>query len=203
LKCQRRFAIVITRAYRTISREASFILADTAPLDLKIKTWADRYNIRAGSGPTLLSGFQYQIPANFTSNGHPASYANFVTENCKLNHQLIIYTDGSRLEEQTGCAFVAYHQGEIIYSAKFRLADYCSVFQAELFAIKQAVTWALNSDQVINIQSDSQSSLFSINDPKSRNPIAVEIRNMLKQRRDHFCLSWTKAHVGTEGNETA
>lgn len=203
LSTQRLFALAIIRAYRTVSREASLVLADIIPLDLKLQMWSDRYHIKHGRNLPFLAGLTYQRPVEFTRNGHPANNRQYLTDGCGQLHSLKIYTDGSRLDDQTGCAFVAYRDNAIVYSSKFRLANYCTVFQAELFAIKCSLVWCQNTDDLVNIISDSMSALQSIQNQTSRNLLAVEIRELMRSRSMHVCLSWTRAHVGTEGNEEA
>jgi ribonuclease HI len=105
--------------------------------------------------------------------------------------------------KQTGCAFVVYQDGTICHREPARLNDECSVFQAELFAIKNAVIWCLENDGTAIINSDSESSLKAIANRTNRNKFAVEIRELLRRHSGHICLKWVKAHVGIEGNEEA
>ncbi|KAJ4440194.1 hypothetical protein ANN_08332 [Periplaneta americana] len=97
-------------------------------------------------------------------------------------HEYNIYTDGSRLQKENdvtlvGCAFVTYYNTTEVHSATFRLAPMCSVFQAELFAILQAVKWSITNGIDSCIHSDSQSALQTIDDKYNLHSIAVEIRS--------------------------
>ena len=209
LSTQRSFALMITRGYRTISLEASLVLANIPPIDLRLKLWSNRYLIRHNIVPETLPQLTYQQPAHFLEDGHPALRANYVRQNCLKSHHFNIFTDGSKKEnestnrKQTGCAFVVKQQETIYHSEKARLHDECSVFQSELLAIKNAVTWCLQQDKTAIINSDSQSALQAISNKKNRNKLAVEIRKLLRQHPKHICLCWVKAHVGIEGNEEA
>ncbi len=107
------------------------------------------------------------------------------------------------MEGKTGCAFVVYQDRSIIKSSKIRLADFCSVFQAELLAIKEAVTWAHTIDAEVSIFTDSMSSLQAIDNWQNRNRLVMDIREILVRCKKHICLAWNKAHVGIEGNEQA
>ena len=51
--------------------------------------------------------------------------------------------------------------------------------------------------------SDSRSSLELIKNRRSCNRLACDIRRLMDHHRGHLCLSWTRAHVGTVGNELA
>ena len=213
LQTQRHFALQIIRAYRTVSGRAARVLANLPPLDLQLRMWAGRYAVRHGEPPADLQHLEFQMPAHFLENGHPALKAAFVNDQCNKHHQLEIYTDGSKMEvcneegvicgHQTGGAFVVYRGNQICHSEKFRLADHCSVYQAELLAIKKAVSWCTTNGTSAIIKSDSKSSLQTIQNRKSRNRMAVEIRDLLRSHRNHICLQWVKAHVGIEGNEKA
>ncbi|CAN0592004.1 unnamed protein product [Ectocarpus sp. 12 AP-2014] len=109
------------------------------------------------------------------------------------------------MENRTGCAFVVFQDREVQHRNKSRLADGCTVFQAELLAIKHAVSWAsFNcSGQSVAIFSDSRSSLEVLQNRTSYNSLASDTRKLLDDFSGHICLVWTRAHVGTVGNEVA
>ena len=52
------------------------------------------------------------------------------------------------------------------------------------------------------IYSDSLSSLLALKNSESNNELINKIQSSLKQQRN-ITLEWTKAHVGTAGNERA
>ncbi|GBN19214.1 hypothetical protein AVEN_247997-1, partial [Araneus ventricosus] len=54
----------------------------------------------------------------------------------------VIYTDGSKIQNSVGCAFVHSQESDEIFSEPFRLSDEASVFMAEVVAIRQAVGFA-------------------------------------------------------------
>lgn len=203
LSAQRGFALLITKSYHTVSMEASILLANIVPLHLRIKMWSAQYSIKHNNPPAFLHGLEYQRSASFLENGHPATHKNFVTNHCDKLHNCSIYTDGSKLDGQTGCAFVVYLDGIIHHSQKERLANHCSVFQAEQLAIQNAVKWCRTNNMSATIYSDSKSSLDDIQNCQSTNPFAVDIRNQLRNYSNHVCLKWVKAHAGNEGNEEA
>jgi ribonuclease HI len=175
--------------------------------------WSNRYFIRHHIShhliPQTIQQATIQQPAHFLDDGHPALRANYVHKNCLHSHHFTIFTDGSKMENestnrrQTGCALVVYQHGSVYHSETARLHDECSVFQSELLAIKKAVSWCLQHGRTAIIKSDSESALKAIANKKNRNQLAVDIRKLLRQHPNHICLSWVKAHVGIEGNEEA
>ena len=98
---------------------------------------------------------------------------------------------------------MAYLQDDEYHFDKFRLENHCSVYQAELLAIKRAISWCIEVNTSAIIHSDSNSSLQAIQNRSNRNTLAVEIRQLLQSHPEHICLRWVKAHVGIEGNEKA
>ena len=70
-----------------------------------------------------------------------------------------VYTDGSKKDFKVGAGFVISFTSNPHHEASFHLPDYCTVFQAEIFAIKQAATYLLQTPQswdYIKIFCDSQ-----------------------------------------------
>ncbi|GIX96243.1 hypothetical protein CEXT_209641 [Caerostris extrusa] len=59
-----------------------------------------------------------------------------------------IFTDGSKLEEKVGAAFVAYENKQEIFHWKAQLQRHNSVFQAEAAAIHNAINSALSNNKV-------------------------------------------------------
>jgi len=83
-----------------------------------------------------------------------------------LSHQLEnavnIYTDGSKLKSQTGGEIFST---ELDIKDSFRLTDHCSVFQAEVMAIQEAMFHLDTSehhDIDIFVFSDSQAALRAL-----------------------------------------
>lgn len=118
-----------------------------------------------------------------------------------------IYTDGSKVEGKVGAAFSAWENGSEIKVEKHKLSEYCSVYQAELYALLRASTYAeKQNSRDIAIISDSRSSLETLRNVRARHPLAIRTRETLKRIQDsgkRLQLYWVKAHVGVAGNERA
>jgi ribonuclease HI len=120
-----------------------------------------------------------------------------------------IYTDGSKTNSGTGCAFVLFRSTSIEHG-QCKLGTDNSVYQAELTAILHSFKHILTLPiyecfSQINIFSDSIPSLLSIKDSQTKNSIAQEIQKFVK----FFSLftivkfNWCKGHNNILGNEMA
>ncbi|GBM11062.1 hypothetical protein AVEN_259753-1 [Araneus ventricosus] len=113
-----------------------------------------------------------------------------------------IYTDGSKRDDRTGCAFCVRENNISTSEWIAQLKPRNSVFQAELIATKEACTWASQSNQPFKICTDSKTSLHSISSLKTNSPLAQHIQSILLNF-PNIKLGYIKAHVGYAGNEAA
>ncbi|XP_055522868.1 uncharacterized protein LOC129717049 [Wyeomyia smithii] len=111
------------------------------------------------------------------------------------NHHRIVYTDGSKSNEGVGAGI--YNENQML---SIGLPQQCSVFSAEAFAIKSAITSNANCNQLL-ILLDSASYLLAIETGKSQHPWIQDIENLMRNRRIQLC--WIPGHAGIHGNEEA
>ncbi|XP_050512801.1 uncharacterized protein LOC126888504 [Diabrotica virgifera virgifera] len=120
---------------------------------------------------------------------------------------LEIYTDASKQNDGTGCAF--YIPSANIQE-KFKLNSSTSIFSAEAIGIIKACEYIEKSKlKKIHLLSDSLSVLKCIANPI--NVVATDINPFIKKlklkihklRKSHYELkfTWVKAHIGLRGNE--
>jgi ribonuclease HI len=109
-----------------------------------------------------------------------------------------------------GGGFAIYRGKRHLDSISFRLLDECTVFQAEVIAIREAaLEFAKGSYpecKYVKFFVDSQAALMAVCNPmvqQSSVGTAIEALNKLRKKCKNVTLVWTKAHVGTEGNEEA
>jgi ribonuclease HI len=118
----------------------------------------------------------------------------------------IIFTDGSRTEDRhVGAGLIVFTDGIPTATRRIQLADGNSAGQAEKVAILAALELAeteLTGGRV-KIVSDSRAALLSL--IKCNDLTSLDLQMTLKANRlgDRVTFAWTKAHVGTEGNERA
>ena len=127
---------------------------------------------------------------------------NFQELQSRLSDYQHIYTDGSKVEDKVGCAYISGSHHE-----KVHLHDGSSIFTAESKAIDMALDNVMNIslDNKFVIFSDSLSVLESLNHTSSKNP---KIQNVIEKHHEFsktkgilFC--WLPSHVGIKGNEAA
>ena len=124
--------------------------------------------------------------------------------------QFSAYTDGSKLEGQTGAGLVIYKGKTERLKESHRLPEGCTVFQAEVAAISQAAKGLLRiqdgSMKFVKIFVDSQAALAAVGNPFITSRLvasAVNNLNKLAATSKSVTLVWIPAHKGHAGNEEA
>lgn len=211
----RSFAIKISKAHRTVSLVSSVLLSGLLPLTIRLKENALIYRAKRGEPMAELPGRSMEHRKSPFSLPHPAERKHLrfgliesPEEASSLgNDGLVLYTDGSKLEGRVGGAVTCWSDRCEVRHTRFRLENYCSVFQAELCAILRALQLAEGrGESAFSIASDSRSSLEAVSDPNSLHPLVAEIKELivrLGQEGKAVTLYWVKAHCGIEGNERA
>lgn len=218
---QRRFAIKATKAFSTASANATIALAGFTPLHLRIREIAEITNTkRTGTTTHLPKDRHYQRRLRPEHLPHPSQRIS--TEYTKLDDpsqartiwetsDYTIFTDGSKREDLVGCAYVVFDRRlspvEPKLSKKFKLAPYCTSYQAELFALGKAVEWTSGlhptTPKTIAIVSDCQSALSALRNSNATSPLVFAIHNGLRRTNHRISFYWTRGHTGTYGNELA
>ena len=121
--------------------------------------------------------------------------------------QFNIFTDGSRISEQTGVGYIIYQNKAKINQDHFRLPDHATVFQAEVTAVKEAADalgrLPVNNLRYVKFFIDSQAAIKALANPiiKSKTVLrAVESLNALAIKANKISLVWIPAHRGFFGN---
>jgi len=115
---------------------------------------------------------------------------------------ICFYTDGSNVEGHVGGG-VYFEQIDIRKS--FRLPDHCSIFPAEVHAIKETLTSLGNLSLQrghLNIYSDSQAAIKSIYSTNTNSRTIADCRRSLQEMANQFTISliWVPGHRETVGN---
>ncbi|KAH9511331.1 hypothetical protein DERF_009800 [Dermatophagoides farinae] len=217
LKIQRRILVNACRGNRTISYTSVFLVNNVIPVDIKIMERAaiEKAKSLTGIEPHLCFG-NLEMPVPTIKLPHPGErvrtgYTQMLNHN-QIDEKILgdgiyIFTDGSKLDNRTGAASVFTANGQVIEQHQWRLADGCSVFQAELIAIKESISRSMQMNySSISIFSDSKSSLESIANRMNCHPIVFDINkqiDILRGKNITTTLHWIKAHNNYKWNEMA
>ena len=124
--------------------------------------------------------------------------------------QFNAFTDGSKLDGQTGAGLVIYQGGAEKTAKHFRLPDGTTVFQAEVAAISEAAQTLLSMwnerMRFVKIFIDSQAAILALENAHISSRVvsqAVNNLNKLASKVAAVTLVWIPAHKGHEGNERA
>lgn len=204
-RVQRLFNIKLIKAYRTISYDASCIIAGIPPIDITIATKAKLYRATHGE-------IAYDAPLAPRYWSHPAERIQIKAAGEYIDYPIQIYTDGSKTGEEVGAAAAIYDRGNLVRKLQFKLGRQCSNNQAESLAILKAlqeiqtIKDITHENREVAIYTDSQISLSLLYNNYRHYAI---IENILKTvgslEKDQWKIkfSWVKAHIGIRGNELA
>ncbi|GBM55300.1 hypothetical protein AVEN_272367-1 [Araneus ventricosus] len=198
------FLLKFTRAYRTTSTNVLNTLTGIPPLHVVAKTEFIKFRIWAGHANfyTDILG-NIQLDNNISIKNIPSSSKFIILNENISNADFEVYTDGSRIEDETGFAVCIFQENNNIENHLYKLKSHNSVFQVELAAIHCAANWAASKNVSINIHTDSLSSIAAIKSASARSSFVNNIKQDLVKIKHLVGLSWVKAHVGIQGNELA
>jgi hypothetical protein len=108
---------------------------------------------------------------------------------------IVLYTDGSKCADTVGAGL---HGNGI--AQKCSLLPYCSVFSAEAYALRMAVSIPNINNEIV-ILTDSASCLLALEAGKSKHPWIQEVESIA--RRKPICFCWIPGHAGINGNNEA
>ncbi|XP_067141397.1 uncharacterized protein [Centruroides vittatus] len=168
ISSQRKALILISGAYRTTLNRSLQIITRKPPITNIILARHELWKLKTGHDICTIT---CNIPAtnyermNPVTDLTPPYIHNYISTDMPTNPDLEIYTDGSGMNENIGCAFVVLQEKYEIHHQMYRLDNLCGVFQAELKTIHMAISWSEQNltNKQIAILTDCQSALNLIN----------------------------------------
>lgn len=231
-KFQRLPCLFITGATKTTPTAALEILLCLPPLGLFVQAEASRAIVRLQGyglwkGVSIAYGhskLQLSILDNFPTRG--MQYDMCLPQYCFEKKYLLhiptredwetslstggnpdchtFYTDGSLTEYGSGAG--VYSRNLIMKS--YPLGKFATVFQSEIFAIIEAVSFARNQEwcgQEVRICTDSQAAILALENPLCNSKLVKKCKTELNQLSslNRVTVTWVPGHQGFEGNEIA
>ena len=117
-----------------------------------------------------------------------------------------VYTDGSKIDGHVGAGVFIEQDGNPVIKDKFRLPDCSTVYQAEVTAVREAaaILTTFHNLTTVKIYVDSQAVLSSFLSTFVKSKLVLQTITTLNSIiAEDISFVWTKAHVGTKGNEIA
>jgi hypothetical protein len=194
LRIQRRVLFPIAKTYSTVSGDAMCVLAGTIPLDLIVQAQFKFYSLWKLRKVVKIKDLEIGVDNVEVEQSTPFEpwCEEDIVWNMDINEQLRdrrIYTDGSKIDNRVGCAFVYISQGVVIEHRQFRLNDDSTVFQAELYAIYMAVEFIIHNElNDVHIYSDSRSALQAISHFDSKIYMVHMTKNLFLHYRRRISL---------------
>ena len=136
--------------------------------------------------------FSYLIPTRDEWKSNPEQYSG----------EIDIFTDGSKLDGKVGCGIFSEDVG---LNESFRLPNYCSVFQAEVLALKHAADELIKMNALgksINILSDSQAAIRALSSSHTNSKVVQNCLQSLNEiaSRNSINIIWIPGHDDHAGN---
>lgn len=192
----------VTKSYRTVATDSLHVLAGVRPLYLTCESLQKFNNLKRMKKKIHIKGeeidhqrVEWQFPI------HQAPWVQDKinwTDTDEVDHQNMLYTDGSKLLDRVGFAYLHVFNNEVVEEKTYRMSDYATVFNAELNAIMEAMKYI--KQKKINkavIRSDSKAALMAISSKKSYE----EVKKIYELQDPDIQLQWVKAHNGEVLNE--
>lgn len=225
-KIQRLASLNMTGALRTTPTAALEAILNLTPLDLVVKARAVNSALRLccqGLTPRNAFGhmsilkefdvpdttsFDYMIPRVCLEVPFETlipERQSWSTISVLRENEIAIYTDGSKMTTGTGSGVYCE---SLSIEKSFRLPDHCSVYQAELVAIRKAaeiVTMREISNRDISFYIDNQAAILTLGSNVIRSRLVNDCRKVLHEVSSQNCarLCWVPGHQGITGNEEA
>ena len=133
---QRLINIKIAKAYRTISFEASCLMAGVQPIGIVIEGKTSVFKRKHSTGK---DDYEWDKPLPAKEWPHPARRVDIMETTDLITYPTEIFTDGSKIGHKVGAGVAIYTDKRLIRKYKYRLQNHCSNNQAEQIAILKSL----------------------------------------------------------------
>jgi ribonuclease HI len=203
-RIQRLMNIKIARAYRTISYDASCMIAGVRPIQITIEQTVQTHMA------LKINNLEYDTPLEVRHWRHPAELATIQEVENGSTYTTEVYTDGSKIGDNVGAAGIIFVNGTMVHQLKFKLHGHCTNNQAEQTAILKVLEKleelqnGQDIDKRVAIYTDSKITLDLLQNKFKRNRLIELIRDKiiaLTHLKWILHFGWVKVHAGIAGKE--
>ena len=124
-----------------------------------------------------------------------------------ITQGLRLYTDGSRLDDNSGYGAVLMNDDQICDETFGSIGTQATVYQAECYAILHGLDMVERTTKEITILSDNQALVKALDSEvttdKSIRMLKTKLNQAVELNNTKIKIKWIKAHVGYPGNEYA
>ena len=191
------------------------ILLDEQAVNSRLRTSAQTSSHWDGIGETM-TGHKRRLdvvqdplcPQNYPVDRTRKKNSWLVNKPLSSIPDVTVYTDGSKEGSWTGAGWLATHGEHIIAEDCIPLGQFTTVFQAEVIAITEALTWTklhLEKGTKVSVRSDSQAAIQAIFSRKVSSEVVKECQGILAETQSSMSvhIEWIKGHADHSGNEAA
>ena len=180
---QRLMNIKIAKAYRTISYDASCVIAGEPPIEIligqKVQTYVN----------TKINNSDYDAPLEVKYWRHPAKLVTIHEVKNGTLYTTEVYTDGGKIGDTVGAAGVVIENGKTVLQMQFQLHGHCTNIQAEQTAILKTLEKLEElqagqngiHDKHVALYTDSKITLDLLQNQFKRNRLIEAIRTKITE----------------------
>lgn len=224
-KLQRRAMLSMTSSMRSTPTAGMEVTLGLLPLDLHAQEIAVKTRLRTrdlltdtwdGIGNTrrghrfLIDESLKKIPSANLPLDHSTRSMHWLSleELSDEDVDITLYTDGSRMSEDSGAGWAAVHEDMVLAEESVYLGKTTSVFQAEVVAIERSVRWAIDNldpGTKVLIRSDSQAAIQALKHRNTSSKVVLSCKKVLTEAKENLriAIRWIKGHAENTGNELA
>jgi len=160
--CEKIMYIIIAKAFRTLSYEASCVLAAVRPIRLAVEE-----NVRTYKA--THNYIEYDAPLQVRYWPQPVEIPLIRAPTVLLHNVIFIFTDGCKIGGKVGAVAVIIKGDIVLHQPKFILHERCSNNQAKQVAILKALEHIQNlqlaedAEKIVLVNTDSKVTLYTLN----------------------------------------
>jgi ribonuclease HI len=187
----------MAKAYRTVSFEASCLLAGVPPIGIAIEERVILYKIMHN---TERGEYECEQPQPVKDWPHPAMRPTWNEPQESTQYSKVIFTDGSKTDDKFGAEVAIYVDQDLIKRCKSKVGSCCTNNPAEQFArLKTLEDISLlpdHKDRTVAIYTDSRVTLDSLKNNSIHTPIITDIREkvLLTTQNWKIHFGWVKSN---------